>query len=225
MVELQPAISIVQVDEESIPPEVTIAEAPTSTQEAISFELVPLPEEIISKELPPPTEPFQAPPTLAPILEPEVRIIEKIIDEPPQLPPKPTELPPDVEKEEVKAFVPIPVDLSKIEYTRVVWAESLAHAQDLAVMKYGGKKEDYIVDLYAKGPRPYFVFRHHVNTEGEKVFSPLSLSPSKLTIPEAKEEQKKVLKCSVCLSEFDVSLSANQGICPTCGALVKDENS
>lgn len=189
-----------------VPAGVEVTPAPTAPAAAIIVPLVPI-EPTIS----PPQEPLPAPPT-------------------PPTPPTPapspapapvTEPTPPVEAKELTEYVGVPTEIGKGEYLGVIWADDRQHARNLAVNKFGGRPESYVLDIMQKYPKPYMCIRMEI--EGQ----PTPYEPEKVkTIYNGLEfgsplGEKIRLKCPTCLSEHYVPVGTTEFRCSIDGTILR----
>lgn len=222
MVELQPDVTVRQVREEDIPEGVSVADAPEAGTQAIRFELEPLPsppeedvEPVTPPRLPPPTPPTpRAPEPPAKPAKPEERDVKEL--EAPR-PPEPLIVP-----------VGVPLMVGAGDYLGVVWADGIKDARAQAVFAHGGEADDYIIDLFNDGPRPWFVIRKPIlETPNEQEGDAPESANSGLPPNEVKASSSPplpssfiIVRCPSDGSEHSISSALKTFKCPIDGVVI-----
>lgn len=201
MAEETSTLEIRQLSPGEVPAGATITAAPTEPEEAVSFELIPIPKEVAA----PPT----IPPPVPVYIEPEP------IPAPPKIPPPPK----DEVLKEIKTFFGAPEEIGAGEYLGILWALTLKEAEEMAKLKFGGEVDDYIIDIYGRAAKPYFC----IKKPKRPIIAPLELAEEIPLTPLEKKEGIKEVECLRCLSKFEIPITAKTWTCPVCGELVTIE--
>lgn len=204
-------ISVFEVPREAVPKGASIAKVPKTPAEAVSFKLVPIPEEeeLIEEVIPAEVPEFEA---LAPEIAPEkvVKVAKPAVPE-------------KVVKEVLKApaevpqYVLAPVEEGEGDYYGIIYAKTPKEASQVVIAKYGGTAEEYIISKWAEGPEPYFVIKKPFT--GEEMIFEEAAPPAATTQATSKviEGKTVIRRCPACLAEISLPVDMLEWRCPICG--------
>jgi len=207
-------IGVGLVDPDTLPIGTTVSKAPEESVEAISFQLVPKTE----------PEPVYYPPPLPPekiieyVEKPVIIEKEVLVEAPVSVIPTPEipAPPPGAALKEVPYYVGTPENVAQGDYMGVVWAVSTKEAGEISASIWGDEAENYIINLYEKGPRPYMIIKPPKILNVQSNTTMYQEEPSLLTIPEALPKTTKTIKCLNCLAEFTIPKDMEEARCPIC---------